>query len=90
MTRAFSGRLGRGVATAYVCAAMTGPTPAPYPVQRRLTAGMRDAARKAGDAERMQMWAGQSAKLARSEPAGDIVRQLWDGSLRLLNGTTNA
>jgi nitronate monooxygenase len=44
---------------------------------------MRDAAKKAGDAERMQMWAGQSAKLARSEPAGEIVRQLWDGSLRL-------
>lgn len=85
VTRAFSGRPGRGVATAYVRAAMTGPTSAPYPIQRGLTAGMRDAAKKAGDAERMQMWAGQSAKLARSERAGEIVRQLWDGSLRLLN-----
>ncbi|MDQ1470081.1 MAG: nitronate monooxygenase [Bryobacterales bacterium] len=47
---------------------------------------MRDAAKKAGDAERMQMWAGQSAKLARTEPAGEIVRQLWDGALRILDG----
>jgi nitronate monooxygenase len=86
VTRAFSGRPGRSVATAYVRAAMTGPTPAPYPVQRGLTAGMRDAAKKAGDAERMQMWAGQSAKLARTEPAEEIVRQLWDGALRILDG----
>jgi nitronate monooxygenase len=85
LTRAFSGRPGRAVASAYVRAAMTGPIPGPYPVQRGLTAGMRAAAKKAGDPERMQMWAGQSAKLARPEPAGEIVRQLWDGSLRLLN-----
>ncbi len=84
VTRAFSGRPGRSVATAYVRAAMNGPTPAPYPVQRGLTAAMRDTAKKAADAERMQMWAGQSAKFARAEPAGEIVRQLWDSSLQLL------
>jgi len=31
---------------------------------------MREDAQKVGDAERMQLWAGQSAKLAQDRPAG--------------------
>lgn len=85
ITRAFSGRPGRSVATAYVRAASIGPAAAPYPVQRGLTAGMREAARRSGDVERMQMWAGQAAKLARAEPAGAVIRQLWDDASALLN-----
>ena len=45
---------------------------------------MRDSASKAGDPERMHMWASQSAKLAKAEPAEKIVRELWDDSLGLL------
>ena len=82
-TRWFSGRLGRSVATTYV-RATAGHPPAPYPVQRGLTAPMRDAATRAGDPSRMQLWAGQSAALARPEPAADLVRQLWDGALALI------
>jgi nitronate monooxygenase len=84
ITRSFSGRPGRSIATAFVRAAADGPRAAPYPVQRGLTSGMREAARKAGDVERMQLWAGQAAKLARTEPAGEVVRQLWDDALRML------
>ena len=71
-TRAFSGRLGRAVANAYVraAAAPEAPAPTPYPVQRGLTAGMRAEAAQNADVGRMQAWAGQAAALARpSRPA---------------------
>jgi nitronate monooxygenase len=87
LSRAFSGRAGRSLATEYVRSA-TGPqapAPAPYPVQRGLTAAMRTEALKVGDIQRMQAWAGQSAGLARVEPAADVVRRLWEGAQQLLS-----
>lgn len=87
ITRAFSGRPGRSAATAYVRAANApdAPRPAPYPIQRGLTRAMREAAQKAGDADGMQLWAGQSSKLAQDQPAGILCQQLWEGASRLLS-----
>jgi nitronate monooxygenase len=79
LTRAFTGRLGRAIATDYVkaSAAPDAPPPAPYPVQRGLTTAMKEAA-AAGDVHRMQAWSGQSAAMAKSIPAADLVRQIWE------------
>ncbi|HEY2243668.1 MAG TPA: nitronate monooxygenase [Xanthobacteraceae bacterium] len=86
ITRAMTGRPARSIATDYVRAAMapTAPPPAPYPVQRGLTQPMREAAAQANDAARMQAWAGQSARLARAEPTGEVVRRLWQETQALL------
>jgi nitronate monooxygenase len=86
VSRVFSGRAGRTIATRYVTAAAAAeaPQPAPYPVQRGLTAAMRAAAQKEGDVERMQVWAGQSAALARAEPAAALAQQIWRDAQSLL------
>jgi len=85
-TRAFSGRLGRGLATAYVRAAAApgAPSPQPYPVQRGLSAPMRQAALGDDRLEGMQAWAGQSAWMATARPAADLWSEWWRQAQALL------
>jgi nitronate monooxygenase len=86
LSRAFSGRPGRSIATDYARAALApdAPGPAPYPVQRGLTNSVRLDALKTGDVQRMQAWAGQSARLARNESALVICERVWSEVQSLL------
>jgi nitronate monooxygenase len=92
LTRALTGRLARAVATDFVKAMgePDAPRPLPYPVQRGLTAAMKESGAAAGDHHRMQLWAGQSAGLARAMPAGDLVSQLWRETVELIPGPGSA
>jgi nitronate monooxygenase len=87
ITGTFTGRPGRGVANAYTLASAISdaPAPAPYPLQRGLTRAMREAAAKEGKTDRMQMWAGQSAKLAMVGSAAEVTTKLWSATKELLD-----
>jgi nitronate monooxygenase len=86
LTRALTGRLGRSIATNFVKAAASqdAPSAAPYPVQRGLTRLMKEAGAAERDFHRMQVWAGQSAAMAKQIPAGDLVAQTWEQACSLL------
>ena len=74
LTRAFTGRLARGIVNTFLREHRHAPSA--YPEIHHLTAPIRAAAREAGDAEAINLWAGQAYPLATTEPAGDLVRRL--------------
>lgn len=86
LTRAWTGRLARAIVSDYARAweSAGAPRPAPYPVQRGLATALRESGTKAGDIQRMQAWAGQSAAMGRAILAGDLVREMWDVADALL------
>jgi nitronate monooxygenase len=76
-TRAFSGRLARGIVNR-LQAERTSTAPIAYPEIHHVTAPLRAAARKAGDEDVINLWAGEAHELAAEIPAADVVARLMD------------
>jgi nitronate monooxygenase len=77
MTRAFTGRLARGIRNRFLDE-HGAAAPVAYPEVHHLTAPLRQAGRAAGDPSLVNLWAGQSYQLGRDLPAGQLVRVLAD------------
>jgi nitronate monooxygenase len=75
LTRAFSGRLARGLVNGFM-AEHSAAAPIAYPEVHHLTTPLRRRARSDGDAEQVNLWAGQAHRLARAVPAGQLVTEL--------------
>jgi len=80
LTRAFTGRRARAIVNRFV-REHGAHAPAAYPQVHALTAPLRAAAREAGDADAVNLWAGTSFALARAEPAARLVAS-WAAELR--------
>jgi len=75
LTRAFTGRPARGIVNRFI-REHEQAAPRGYPEIHCVTAPIRAAARAAGDAEALNLWAGESYRLAREEPAAELVERV--------------
>ncbi len=87
ITRAFTGRRARGIVNEFMRA--HADAPAGYPQIHFVTAPLRAAARAAGDAETINLWAGQAYQLAEELPAADLVGKLGAEARAALAAATN-
>jgi nitronate monooxygenase len=87
LTRAFSGRRARGIVNRFL-SDHTEAAPSAYPQIHHATSPMRAAARKRGDADGFNLWAGQAHQLAPSGPAAKIVRDLAEGARQALEAAS--
>ena len=75
LTRAFSGRLARGIRNRMV-EELAGDSVASYPLQGWLTAAMKAPALRQQRADLMPLWCGQSAGLLKHRRAAELMRAL--------------
>ncbi|MFJ7242949.1 NAD(P)H-dependent flavin oxidoreductase [Streptomyces olivaceus] len=74
LTRAFTGRPARALRNGL--AERHQGAPAAYPAIHHLTRALRQAAAKAGDSDRLHLWAGTGWRSAAAEPAATVIRHL--------------
>ena len=75
MTRAFTGRLARGIRNKFLDD-HSHAAPAAYPDVHYLTAPLRAAGRSTGSPDLVNLWAGETHELASELPAAELVTQL--------------
>ncbi|HUJ34946.1 MAG TPA: nitronate monooxygenase [Solirubrobacteraceae bacterium] len=75
VTRAFTGRPARGIVNRFM-AEHGEAAPVAYPEIHHVTSGLRAAARRRGDADAFNLWAGQAHELVEARPAGETVRSM--------------
>jgi nitronate monooxygenase len=73
LTRAFTGRLARGIENRFI-RRYHEEAPIAYPEVHHVTAPLRRAGRERGDAGVVNLWAGEAHELAEERPAAEIVR----------------
>lgn len=88
LTRAFSGRRARGIVNRFMAEHSAG-APAAYPQVHYATSPMRAAARKRGDPDGFNLWAGQAHELVSSGPAAEILRSISEGARQWLESAAN-
>ena len=93
LTRAFTGRQARGIVNRFLREHSADAPPA-YPEIHHVTAPLRAAGRAAGDADMINLWAGQAHELAREAPAAEVVaalaaeaRERLEAARRALDGS---
>ena len=83
VTRAFTGRSARGIVNRFM-RVHEADAPRAYPGVHYITAPIRAQARAEGDAELLNLWAGQAHELLVAAPAAEIVRSLYEEALAAL------
>jgi nitronate monooxygenase len=77
VTRAFSGRPARGIVNRFMTEVEARPDAIlPFPLQHALTRPLRSAAAKLGRSEFLNLWAGQGLRMARRQPAAELIERL--------------
>lgn len=78
ITRAFTGRPARALRNGFIDR-HDATAPVGYPAVNHLTRALRQAAGRAGDSDRLHLWAGTGYRNAPDGPAADVIRMLSAG-----------
>jgi len=89
LTRAFTGRQARGIVNRFMRDHSADAPPA-YPEIHHVTAPLRAAGRASGDADMINLWAGQAHELAQDAPAAEVVAALAAGASKRLEAARRA